>query len=454
MYGRDNCNTATCMASDAPTPAPAPTPPSNPPLASDQTTGSGSLPGWFSASADVVTYDSGEEYEYKGKLSGAMYLGGSKRNNACDLYVGTPLSCKHASAESGHSDDISIDFSSSGNLAQHNYSSLRSSHNPQGVKTIYLPKTVLNLLQEPLAHHCSSRSKRKGSSTTLVIADTGTTNHMLLDKSAFILYTPVLSWQVPMGNNSFAPIGGQGTAIILLNSKKIPIHNCLHIPEHCNPLYNLCAHQRQWGCEFIGMFSLGMYVYFPTFIIEVDTATDCHLEYAPIKYAAGLADLDYVQPKYMLEQSASTTSVVPTQPIKIEPDNADPNPEDKAPTYAAHWLKQPPPPPTDKIDLSSLPAMSFTKSLNNMTLEELIQLLYDTRFQESDETIPSSKPKRKAADQLTCMDQGEIIELFHHSILTPPLVRLCDTPNPLDNNSHWAAEELHRVTGCHHFQKY
>ncbi len=58
-----------------------------------------------------------------------------------------------------------------------------------------------------------------------------------------------------------------------------------------------------------------------------------------------------------------------------------------------------------------------TKSLNNMTQDKLIQLLYDTGSQESDESVPSSKPKPKAADQLTCMDQEEIMELLHHSIV-------------------------------------
>ncbi len=295
-------------------------------------------------------YNSGEEYEYEGKLSGAMYLGSSKRNNPSNLYVGTPPSCTHASAESGDSDDTSIEFFLSGDSAQQDHFSSRSSGDPQGVKTIYLPKTVLNLLRDPSVHHCFSRCKRKGSSTTLIVADMGATDHMLPDKSAFISYTPVSGGQVRMGKNFFAPIVGQGTAIILLNSKKILICDCLHIPELCNPLYSLRAHQRQWGCEIIGMFGLGMNVFFLTFIVKVDTATDSHLKHAPIGRAAGLADLDYVQPKYILDRSAPTTLVVPTLPITIKPDNADPNLENKTPTYVAHWLKWPPSPSTDEID--------------------------------------------------------------------------------------------------------
>jgi hypothetical protein len=155
----DNCDAVSHIASDAPTPAPVPAPSSNPPSASDQMAGSGSLPGGFLASAEVGACNSEEEYEYKGKLSGAKYLGRSKRNNASDFYVGTSPSCMHASAKSGHSNNTSAGFSLSGNLAQPDHSSSRTSRNPQGVKSIYLPKTVLNLLQDPSAHRQISGSK-------------------------------------------------------------------------------------------------------------------------------------------------------------------------------------------------------------------------------------------------------------------------------------------------------
>jgi hypothetical protein len=89
-----------------------------------------------------------------------------------------------------------------------------------------------------------------------------------------------------------------------------------------------------------------------------------------------------------------------------------------------------------------------------MTWDKLIQLLYDTSSQESNESVPSSKPKHKAADQLTFMDQKEIMELLHNSNLIPPPVCPCDTPNPSDNKSHWTTDELHQVTGCHHFRNY
>jgi hypothetical protein len=57
------------------------------------------------------------------------------------------------------------------------------------------------------------------------------------------------------------------------------------------------------------MSGLGMHVFFPSFIIEVDTSTDCHLLYEPIGRAACLADLDYVQPKYLVDKSASSSAL-------------------------------------------------------------------------------------------------------------------------------------------------
>jgi hypothetical protein len=69
------------------------------------------------------------------------------------------------------------------------------------------------------------------------------------------------------------------------------------------------------------MYGLGMYVFFPSFIIEVDTATNCHLRYQPLGRTLGLADLDYVQPKHT--PSASTTAATPSPPVTIEPDDSD-----------------------------------------------------------------------------------------------------------------------------------
>ncbi len=180
---------------------------------------------------------------------------------------------------------------------------------------------VLTLLQNP--HTNKLDNKGGDSGTTLLVADTGATDHMLPDKSVFISYYPVVGWRVCMGYNSFALIHGYGTTIIFLNRKKILIRDCLHIPNLRTPLYRLHARQRQHGCGFIGMYGLGFHMFFPMFIIKVDTATNCHLHYDPVGHSAVLPELNYVQPTFPLNASASATLAASLPPATIELDNND-----------------------------------------------------------------------------------------------------------------------------------
>ena len=90
------------------------------------------------------------------------------------------------------------------------------------------------------------------------MADSGATDHMIPDRSAFISYRRVHDLRVRMGNKSYAPVLGKGTAIIALNGKKVLIRDCLHVPDLRNPLYSLRAHQRQRGCGFIGLHGHGV----------------------------------------------------------------------------------------------------------------------------------------------------------------------------------------------------
>ena len=164
-------------------PALAPAPASNVSLASDAIVGSSSVPGGFSAAAKGDAFDLGDEYEYEGKWSGAMYSRSTNCNNAHNLYVGSGPYCQHASAT-----EISSDTAPSSDV----HMSSRTSSNPQGVKTIYLPKSVLNLLRNPSAQRRHTDISWIGTSTTFSIADTRATNHMIPNKTAFISYTPVL----------------------------------------------------------------------------------------------------------------------------------------------------------------------------------------------------------------------------------------------------------------------
>ncbi len=263
--------------------------------------------------------------------------------------------------------------------------------------------------------------------TSFLVADIRATDHVIPNKSAFISYCPVRGCCVRMGNNSFAPILGHGLAIISLNGKKILICDCFHVPDLRNPLYSLRAHQHWWGCGFIGTYGLGMYVFFPTFILEVDTATDCHLQYKPLGRSTGLLDIDYVQPKKATSHLALVTVAPPTALVLVEPDDKD---NTKLPLYASHYPEKPPSPPTLSYDPTNLPPLAYFVSLKDLDCDKLIQWLYLLKH-----PLPSIKDYL-APPSLLCMMQDNIIQHLHHSGTTLPQVLPCNTPNELDTKLH------------------
>jgi hypothetical protein len=87
---------------------------------------------------------------------------------------------------------------------------LRTTTDPQVVNTIYLLKTILALLNNPPAHSIVHFQGPLSKQTSLLIVDTGATDHMLPYKSALIFYYQVSGRYVRMGHNSFAFIVGHG----------------------------------------------------------------------------------------------------------------------------------------------------------------------------------------------------------------------------------------------------
>jgi hypothetical protein len=159
---------------------------------------------------------------------------------------------------------------------------------------------------------------------------------MLPDQSAFISYKSVRNLRVCMGNNSYAPLLGQGTAIISLNGQHLLIRDILHIPAPWVPLYSLCTHIRQPGCGFLGSYKMGFHVYLPRVVLSVNTSTDCHLSYVPLGKFTPLPTLHYVQPQcapttYPTEHSALCANtgsatppslLVPAPPAIIKDDSS------------------------------------------------------------------------------------------------------------------------------------
>jgi hypothetical protein len=134
----------------------------------------------------------------------------------------------------------------------------------------------------------------------------------------FVSYKTVTNLQVRMSNNSFIPVFGSGSAIISLNSQKILVWNALHVPGLVVPLYSLRAHCTQCGCGFIGTSDVGILVYFPTFVLSVDTSKDCHLTFDSLERSAPFDILDYVQPRCsptLYPAELSSTTAVKTSPV-------------------------------------------------------------------------------------------------------------------------------------------
>jgi hypothetical protein len=93
-------------------------PAQTPAPASDATSGSGSLSGSFSAAAEPDSYDSGDNYNYKGKSSESMYLGTrlDKPNSSSLAYISLSPSCNHTSGVTPVMGDGISDSSSTPNM--------------------------------------------------------------------------------------------------------------------------------------------------------------------------------------------------------------------------------------------------------------------------------------------------------------------------------------------------
>jgi hypothetical protein len=158
-------------------------------------------------------------------------------------------------------------------------------------RCLVLPKSL-----HAIINSMSRASITPGPGRWFAVGDSGATDHMFPYKAAFISYNAIQNLQVQMGNNSFLPVLGRGTAILSLNKQQVLVRNALHVSSLAVPLYSLRAHFKQCGCGFIGTSEAGMMVYSPTFVLSADTSSDCHLSYEPLGCLAPLDTLHYVQP--------------------------------------------------------------------------------------------------------------------------------------------------------------
>ncbi len=181
-----------------------------------------------------------------------------------------------------------------------------------------------------------------------------------------------------------------------------------------------------------------MYVFFLPFIIKVNTTTNCHLLYEPIRRSSTMSSINYVQPIQTCNSASTTAAIPPSPPAIIEDkdeskaDNKDIIPDGVLPTYASHWPKKPPTPPSPAIDLSLIPPPTYSVSLKALSRDELIQCLYSVEHVTPPPRPPSvhgeGTSRGPPPTKLECMTEDEIITAIHHPNSRLPPVWPCDTP--------------------------
>ncbi len=324
--------------------------------------------------------------------------------------------------------------------------------------SILLPKH----LQAIIIARMTKDSISPGLGCCFLVADTGATDHMFPIKLDFISYKSIPNLQVWMDNNSFLPVLGCGTAIISRYGQRILVCNALHVPGLAVPLYSLCAHLKQHSCRFLGTFEAGMLVYFPWFVLSVDTLSDCQLSYKPLDQAALLDTLHYMQPRcppslYPSEQPPLSCTVSHT-PAFIEDDSsAHGSPMDISSNAApltsptAVPLELPPSP----TFVAALPHHD-TLPINMSTLSSHLCSLANKVCPSSGPPIPPvpGPPSPAVPVLLSTMTQDKVLKLLHHSTSSPPAVCPCDTPNNSDTKTHWTLEEIHCTMGCQKYRNY
>lgn len=179
--------------------------------------------------------------------------------------------------------------------------------------------------------HASTSTAASASSITasVLIANSGATDHMWPDYSAFTSYRPLSTKTVTLADDTHAPVLGIRSIKILLDGKVVGVRDVLHVPLLRIPLYSLRTHHSMQGCGFVGD-NDKFHVYFPTFVTTVDDSIDSHIAYKPLGRSSP-RPYDFCQPRPQpLARSARVSPIdtppcrtsvpTPTSPITNSPD--------------------------------------------------------------------------------------------------------------------------------------
>ncbi|KAL7425595.1 LOW QUALITY PROTEIN: hypothetical protein ACHAXH_000396, partial [Discostella pseudostelligera] len=269
--------------------------------------------------------------------------------------------------------------------------------------------------------------------SSIMIADSGATDHMWPDYSAFTSYRPLDNKHVTLADNNMAPVAGIGSIKVMLGGHVVGVRDVLHVPSLRVPLYSLRAHRKMDGCGFIGN-NDRFHVYFPSFVAMVDDAIDSHIPYAALGRTSRLP-YEFRQPRLPASTSSVTTNVLP-QPatiIPFSPSENVPSPsssDEDFPPLPGQVIPSAsrPPSPTLVTDTPSSPVLKTPSTVPNGPSPRLIM------------------PKR--------ISQEALRAFLPDGASAPPPIRPCDTPNGSDTLKHLTANKIYRLFGHRHFRNY
>lgn len=269
--------------------------------------------------------------------------------------------------------------------------------------------------------------------SSVVIADSGATDHMWPDYSTFTSYRPLTSKHVTLADNNTAPVAGIGSIKILLDGHVVGVRNVLHVPSLRVPLYSLRAHRTMDGCGFIGD-NNHFHVYFPTFVVTVDDTIDSHITYSPLGRTSKLP-YDFHQPR-LPSSTASATTTAPAHQATVIPFS----PSEISPNQCSYDEEFPP--------LQCLVAPSVSRPSSPTSV---ITPLSSTVAPPLPPTPPTTNGRVSSPKRIS---QEALRAFLLDDVLSPPPIRPCDTPNGSDTTRHLTADKIYRLFGHRRFRNY
>ena len=126
-------------------------------------------------------------------------------------------------------------------------------------------------------------------------ADSGATHVMLHELIDFLSIRKCHHRYVTLGDESVAPVLGQGTTVFSLNGNTILVWNALYVPALRAPLYSLRKHKTMPGCGTFSFHGLGSHILFLHLTLKIDNSVDSLVSYRSIGNSYDPDTMDYAE---------------------------------------------------------------------------------------------------------------------------------------------------------------